>query len=178
MEPPPTSATAAISGIAEMCYIAERHQASAVSEPSSRRRVYTDGVFDHLHPVHVETLGRAKLHGGAGALLYVGVLREGATPLAERAALVRALRLVDGVVEDPLLSDAFLRLSRIDVVVPGEGCRPDGYYEAAKRMGLLPQVASQPPERPVDPLGGGTPAEAAGAPAEAAAPPSESSAGI
>ncbi|MCU0237164.1 MAG: adenylyltransferase/cytidyltransferase family protein [Acidobacteria bacterium] len=91
--------------------------------------VFTNGVFDLLHPGHVELLQFARSQGG---LLVVGVNDDASVrrlkgdkrpifPLAERLEVLAALACVDYVV--PFAEDTPLELIRalgcIDVLVKG-----------------------------------------------------------
>lgn len=97
--------------------------------------VFTNGVFDLVHPGHVELLERARAEGGA---LVVGVntdasvrrLAKGAerpiVPEAARARVVAALAAVDCVVlfaEDTPLE--LIRALQPDVLVKGADYTPD-----------------------------------------------------
>jgi rfaE bifunctional protein nucleotidyltransferase chain/domain len=86
-----------------------RAEAAAFAEGlrrEGRRVVFTNGVFDLLHPGHVRYLRQARALGDA---LIVGVNSDGSvqaikgagrpiTPEAERAEVLSALECVDGVV--------------------------------------------------------------------------------
>lgn len=92
----------------------------------SRRVVFTNGVFDVLHAGHVEYLAWARAQGDA---LIVGLNSDASVralkgeqrpivPFAERAALLRALRSVDVVVEfGERTPEALLERIRPDVHV-------------------------------------------------------------
>lgn len=98
------------------------------------RVVFTNGVFDLLHPGHIDILARARLQGDA---LIVGVnsddsvrrLKGPSRPVRderERAYVVSALESVDAVVlfaEDTPLE--LIRRLRPDVLVKGGDYTPD-----------------------------------------------------
>lgn len=99
-----------------------------------RRIVFTNGVFDLLHPGHVRYLSQARSLGGA---LIVGVNADASvrrnkgpdrpiSPEAERAEVVAALEVVDAVVmfgEDTPAE--IIRLVQPDVLVKGADWPPD-----------------------------------------------------
>jgi rfaE bifunctional protein nucleotidyltransferase chain/domain len=102
---------------------------------ASRRVVFTNGVFDLLHPGHVELLEFARAQGD---LLVVGVNSDDSVrrlkgpkrpifPLAERAEILSAFACVDFVA--PFAEDTPLELirslARVDVLVKGGDYRPD-----------------------------------------------------
>jgi rfaE bifunctional protein nucleotidyltransferase chain/domain len=91
--------------------------------------VFTNGVFDLLHPGHIQLLQFARQQGD---LLIVGINDDGSVrrlkgekrpvfPLAERMEVLAALACVDHVI--PFQEDTPLQLikalSRIDVLVKG-----------------------------------------------------------
>jgi rfaE bifunctional protein nucleotidyltransferase chain/domain len=90
--------------------------------------VFTNGVFDLLHPGHVRYLERARALGDA---LIVGINSDRSvrankgparpvTPEAERAEVVAALRCVDAVaVFDEETPYALIRAVQPDVLVKG-----------------------------------------------------------
>jgi D-beta-D-heptose 7-phosphate kinase/D-beta-D-heptose 1-phosphate adenosyltransferase len=93
-----------------------------------RRLVFTNGVFDLLHPGHVRYLQAARTHGDA---LIVGVNSDRSVrankgparpilPEAERAEIVAALAVVDGVVifDEDTPAEIIRRLEP-DVLVKG-----------------------------------------------------------
>jgi rfaE bifunctional protein nucleotidyltransferase chain/domain len=98
------------------------------------RVVFTNGVFDLLHPGHVELLQFAR---GQGDLLVVGINDDASVrrlkgekrplfPLAERMEVLSALECVDYIV--PFSDDTPLQLiralGRIDVLVKGGDYAP------------------------------------------------------
>ena len=99
-----------------------------------RRIVFTNGVFDVLHPGHVRYLQQARSFGGA---LVVGVNADASVrrnkgpdrpinPESERAEIVAALEVVDAVVvfgEDTPAE--IIRLVQPDVLVKGSDWPPD-----------------------------------------------------
>jgi rfaE bifunctional protein nucleotidyltransferase chain/domain len=99
-----------------------------------RRIVFTNGVFDVLHPGHVRYLQQARSFGGA---LIVGVNADASVrrnkgparpinPESERAEVVAALEVVDAVVvfgEDTPAE--IIRLVQPDVLVKGADWPPD-----------------------------------------------------
>lgn len=111
-------------------------RASAVRWRESQRGrvVFTNGVFDLLHPGHVDVLVGARAHGDA---LVVGLnsdasvrrLKGPARPVrseGERAYVLAALAAVDAVTlfeEDTPLE--LVRLLRPDVIVKGGDYSPD-----------------------------------------------------
>lgn len=80
---------------------------AAAERAAGRRVVFTNGVFDLLHPGHVRYLTAARSHGD---LLIVGINSDASVrrldkgpgrplnPEAERAEVLAALRVVDAVV--------------------------------------------------------------------------------
>lgn len=93
-----------------------------------RRVVFTNGVFDILHPGHVRYLAEARRHGDA---LIVAVNSDRSVrankgpdrpvhPEAERAEVVSALAVVDvAVVFDEDTPHAIIRAIQPDVLVKG-----------------------------------------------------------
>jgi len=112
--------------------------------------VFTNGVFDLLHPGHVELLEFARSQGD---LLVVGVNDDGSVrrlkgekrpvfPVAERMEVLAALECVDFVV--PFAEDTPLELiralGRVDVLVKGGDYAPEqvvGRAEVEGRGGRL-----------------------------------------
>jgi D-beta-D-heptose 7-phosphate kinase/D-beta-D-heptose 1-phosphate adenosyltransferase len=115
-----------------------------------RRVVFTNGVFDLLHPGHVELLEHAR---SLGERLVVGINDDGSVrrlkgekrpifPLAERMEVLAALECVDFVV--PFAEDTPLELIRdlgcVDVLVKGGDYAPAevvGRAEVESRGGRL-----------------------------------------
>jgi D-beta-D-heptose 7-phosphate kinase/D-beta-D-heptose 1-phosphate adenosyltransferase len=101
---------------------------------AGRRVVFTNGVFDLLHPGHVRYLQAARAEGDA---LIVGINSDrsvGAikgptrpiTPEAERAEILAALSSVDAVVVfDEDTPAEIIRLVQPDVLVKGAGWAVD-----------------------------------------------------
>jgi D-beta-D-heptose 7-phosphate kinase/D-beta-D-heptose 1-phosphate adenosyltransferase len=95
---------------------------------AGRRVVFTNGVFDLLHPGHVRYLQAAR---GEGDALIVGLNSDRSvraykgptrpiTPEAERAEILAALACVDAVVIfDEETPDRIIRLLQPDVLVKG-----------------------------------------------------------
>jgi rfaE bifunctional protein nucleotidyltransferase chain/domain len=93
-----------------------------------RKVVFTNGVFDLLHPGHVRYLQQARALGDA---LIVGVNADASvrrnkgpdrplTPAAERAEILAALECVDAVVVfDEDTPDAIIKAVQPDVLVKG-----------------------------------------------------------
>ncbi len=112
--------------------------------------VFTNGVFDLLHPGHIELLGFAKRQGD---ILVIGVNddtsvrrlkgeRRPIFPLTQRVEILEAIRFVDYIV--PFSEDTPLELIRrldcIDVLVKGGDYRPEevvGRQEVEARGGRL-----------------------------------------
>jgi D-beta-D-heptose 7-phosphate kinase/D-beta-D-heptose 1-phosphate adenosyltransferase len=124
--------------------------ARELAERKGERVVFTNGVFDLLHPGHVELLEHARSQGD---LLVVGVNDDASVrrlkgekrpifPLAERLEVLAALECVDYVV--PFSEDTPLELiralDRIDVLVKGGDYAPAdvvGRAEVEARGGRL-----------------------------------------
>jgi len=95
---------------------------------AGKRIVFTNGVFDLLHPGHVRYLQAARAEGDA---LIVGINSDASvrdykgpgrpiTPQAERAEILAALECVDAVaVFDEETPDVIVRLVQPDVLVKG-----------------------------------------------------------
>jgi len=97
-------------------------------QSAGKRVVFTNGVFDLLHPGHVRYLQAARREGDA---LVVGINSDRSarankgegrplTPAAERAEILAALACVDGVVIfDEETPDAIVKALEPDVLVKG-----------------------------------------------------------
>ena len=95
---------------------------------AGRRIVFTNGVFDLLHPGHVRYLQAARAHGD---LLIVGVNSDASVrrnkgparpinPEAERAEVLAALACVDAVsIFDDDTPDDIIRRVQPDILVKG-----------------------------------------------------------
>lgn len=115
--------------------------------------VFTNGVFDLLHPGHIDVLSAARAEGDA---LVVGVNSDASTrrlkgperpvrPEADRAFLVAALEPVDAVVlfdEDTPLE--LIRELKPDVLVKGGDYTPDMVAGAAEVQGWGGRVVIVP----------------------------------
>jgi rfaE bifunctional protein nucleotidyltransferase chain/domain len=117
---------------------------------AAEKVVFTNGVFDLLHPGHVQLLQFAR---DQGDLLVVGINDDGSVrrlkgekrpifPLAERMEVLAALACVDYVI--PFTEDTPRQLigalRRIDVLVKGGDYAPDqvvGRSEVEGRGGRL-----------------------------------------
>lgn len=114
--------------------VMDGERAAAWRAAQSGRVVFTNGVFDLLHPGHIDVLMGARAHGDA---LVVGVnsdasvrrLKGPTRPVrstAERAYVLAALEAVDAVVvfddDTPL---ALVQLLNPDVIVKGGDYSPD-----------------------------------------------------
>jgi len=121
---------------------------------AGRSVVFTNGVFDLLHPGHIELLCFAKQQGD---ILVVGVndddsvrrLKGGKRPifpLAERMEVLAAIAAVDYVV--PFAEDTPLALikgmARIDVLVKGGDYRPHEIVGRDEVLALGGKVLSLP----------------------------------
>lgn len=108
---------------------ADEAAAWAVAQRQAGRRVvFTNGVYDLVHPGHIEYLEAAK---AAGDVLIVAVNSDRSVrgnkgpsrpilPEAERAELIAALRVVDAVVIFDAETPAdIIRLVQPDVLVKG-----------------------------------------------------------
>ena len=101
---------------------------------NGKRVVFTNGVFDLLHPGHVRYLAAARAEGNA---LIVGVNSDRSVrsykdpsrpvmPEAERAEIVAALACVDAaVIFDEDTPDQIIRRIQPDVLVKGEDWAAD-----------------------------------------------------
>jgi rfaE bifunctional protein nucleotidyltransferase chain/domain len=123
-----SSGTPAIYSIDQAAKLAERVRERGATV------VFTNGVFDLLHPGHVRYLRDARRLGDA---LIVGVnsdrsvraikgLDRPITPAEERAEVLLALECVDAVaIFDEQTPDAIIRRVQPDVLVKGADWRPD-----------------------------------------------------
>jgi rfaE bifunctional protein nucleotidyltransferase chain/domain len=133
--------------------IMSRRSARAWREGQPGTVVFTNGVFDLLHPGHVDVLGAARAEGDA---LVVGVNSDASTkrlkgperpvrPEADRAFVLAALEPVDAVVlfeEDTPLE--LIRELRPDVLVKGGDYTPDMVAGAAEVQGWGGRVVIVP----------------------------------
>ena len=118
--------------------IVTRHEIGRVAEAlrrAGRKVVFTNGVFDLLHPGHVRYLQQAKALGGA---LIVGVNSDRSVRLnkgegrpvhaeAERAEILGALQVVDVVVVfDEETPHEVIAAVQPDVLVKGADWPEDG----------------------------------------------------
>jgi D-beta-D-heptose 7-phosphate kinase/D-beta-D-heptose 1-phosphate adenosyltransferase len=124
--------------------------ASELAKMGSKKIVFTNGVFDLLHPGHIQLLQFARAQGD---VLVVGVNDDASVrrlkgekrpifPLAERLEVLAALACVDYVV--PFGEDTPLQLiqtlKKIDVLVKGGDYAPGqvvGRQEVEGRGGRL-----------------------------------------
>ena len=117
---------------------------------AGRRLVFTNGVFDILHAGHVQYLAAAR---ELGDLLIVGVNSDASVrllgkgpnrpvnPLEDRAAVLAALRCVDGVVAfDELTPERLISELRPDVHVKGGDYRVEDLPEAKIVLGYGGEV--------------------------------------
>ena len=136
--------------------ILSRQQASAFAarvRANGGRVVFTNGVFDLLHPGHVRYLSDARALGDA---LIVGVNSDRSvrtnkgpgrpiTPEVERAELLASLRSVDAVtVFDEDTPHALITAVQPDVLVKGADWGPDnivGREVVEARGGTVVRVA-------------------------------------
>jgi rfaE bifunctional protein nucleotidyltransferase chain/domain len=116
--------------------LTEAQAAALVAEEQrmGRRIVFTNGVFDLLHPGHVRYLQEAR---ALGDLLIVGLNADGSvrrskgpgrpiTPQNERAEVLAALASVDAVVVFPEDTPAdIIRRLQPDILVKGAGWPAD-----------------------------------------------------
>jgi rfaE bifunctional protein nucleotidyltransferase chain/domain len=104
---------------------------------AGRRIVFTNGVFDILHPGHLRYLQAARRHGGPLGVLIVGLNSDASVrrnkgperpinPEAERAEVLEALECVDAVsVFDEDTPADIIRRVQPDVLVKGADWAPD-----------------------------------------------------
>jgi D-beta-D-heptose 7-phosphate kinase/D-beta-D-heptose 1-phosphate adenosyltransferase len=109
--------------------VLSRQQVSAFAahvRATGGRVVFTNGVFDLLHPGHVRYLSDAR---ALGDVLVVGVNSDQsvrANPEGERAELIASLRSVDAVtVFDEDTPHALITAVQPDVLVKGADWGPD-----------------------------------------------------
>jgi D-beta-D-heptose 7-phosphate kinase/D-beta-D-heptose 1-phosphate adenosyltransferase len=133
--------------------ILSRDEAVRWRAAQSGRVVFTNGVFDLLHPGHVDLLRQARERGQA---LIVGVNTDESVrrlkgparpvcPAADRVLVLAALETVDAVVlfgEDTPLE--LVRLLRPDVIVKGGDYRPDTVVGAADVLAAGGEVVIVP----------------------------------
>lgn len=133
--------------------IMSRRSARAWREGQRGTVVFTNGVFDLLHPGHVDVLSAARAEGDA---LVVGVNSDASTkrlkgperpvrPEADRAFVLAALEPVDAVVlfeEDTPLE--LIRELRPDILVKGGDYIPDMVAGAAEVQGWGGRVVIVP----------------------------------
>jgi len=133
--------------------IMSRRSARAWREGQRGTVVFTNGVFDLLHPGHVDVLSAARAEGD---VLVVGVNSDASTtrlkgperpvrPEADRAFVLAALEPVDAVVlfeEDTPLE--LIRELRPDVLVKGGDYTPDMVAGAAEVQGWGGRVVIVP----------------------------------
>lgn len=92
-------------------------------------RVYIDGIFDLFHRGHLESLKKAK-SVSKDTYLIVGVIsdelatsykREPIITHSDRIEIIKALKIVDKVIENPPLemTSDFIKKYNIDLVVHG-----------------------------------------------------------
>jgi D-beta-D-heptose 7-phosphate kinase/D-beta-D-heptose 1-phosphate adenosyltransferase len=131
-------------------------EATAWRDGQSGRVVFTNGVFDLLHPGHVDVLRGAR---GQGDVLVVGLNSDASVrrlkgpdrpvrSAAERAYVLAALECVDAVVvfdqDTPL---ELVRQLRPDVIVKGGDYAPDtivGAREVRARGGSVVVIPLTP----------------------------------
>lgn len=138
--------------------VMNRESADAWRREQTGLVVFTNGVFDLLHPGHIDVLLGARR---AGAALVVGLnsdasvrrLKGPTRPVrstAERAHVLAALEVVDAVVvfeEDTPL--ALVQLLQPDVIVKGGDYNPDTVVGAAEvtarggRVLIIPLTVGQ-----------------------------------
>ena len=120
--------------VARLHTIDEAARLSADIHAHGGTLVFTNGVFDLLHPGHVRYLQDARQ---LGDVLMVGLNSDRSvrankgperpiTPEAERAEILLALECVDAaVIFDEDTPDAIIRRVQPDVLVKGRGLGPD-----------------------------------------------------
>lgn len=104
--------------------------------------VYTSGVFDLFHAGHVEALERARKLGDT---LIVGVMSDADTasykrkpiiPYKQRVMILQSIKNIDKVIHGPKTeTEDFYQSFDIDIHCQGD--QLVGFYEVAKRLGIL-----------------------------------------
>ena len=109
----------------------------AEARAAGKRIVFTNGVFDILHPGHVRYLQAARRHGDVLGVLIVGINSDASVrrykgasrpinPEHERAEVLEALACVDAVsVFDEDTPAGIIRRVQPDVLVKGADWAPD-----------------------------------------------------
>jgi rfaE bifunctional protein nucleotidyltransferase chain/domain len=153
------SGTPAIYSIDQAAELAERIRGRGA------KVVFTNGVFDLLHPGHVRYLRDARRLGEA---LIVGVNSDRSvqsikgperpiTPAEERAEMLRALESVDAVaIFDEPTPDLIIRRLQPDVLVKGADWEPDnivGRETVEARGGRVVRVELAPGYSTTDLIG-------------------------
>jgi D-beta-D-heptose 7-phosphate kinase/D-beta-D-heptose 1-phosphate adenosyltransferase len=136
--------------------VADAAAFASAERQAGRRVVFTNGVFDLLHPGHVRYLQAAR---ALGDVLIVGVNSDRSVaankgpgrpivPAAERAEILAALACVDAVaVFDEDTPDAIVRAIQPDVLVKGADWAEDaivGRDTVEARGGRVVRMAIEP----------------------------------
>ena len=134
----------------------EAAERGAVVQRAGGKVVFTNGVFDLLHPGHVSYLRQAR---ALGDLLIVGLNSDRSvrankgpsrpvTPELERAEILLALRCVDVVVIfDDATPHAVITRLQPDILVKGADWGPDnivGRDVVERRGGQVVRIALEP----------------------------------